>query len=280
MTEWSIVLGCKPSSLIDSLVRIQLFPKNIYFILKIYSPYLKEVRYRSLYLLLSFLFALACAYRERESLLFLILEPLNRNIKEGSICSWSFLGPTEAFGAQIYLSLATAFLSLAPLIWLQMWFFLANSLYHKEQKTFRRLSLISLLFLFSSLHWTKEFLLPRIWVFFLSFSTFSSEEALSYELTYLPSLLPYLDLSLEVYIALLLSSQLPIFFFLLVHWKWLSRDLILWGRPWIILILLIWGALLSPPDLGSQLLIFVPLFVTYEFLVFSLLLQQEILTHP
>jgi len=235
------------------------------------QSYLQEFRWRSFYWLIGFLWALVAAYGKREVFIFLLTEPLLQVVPSEKAGALIYLKITEAFFAQIYLSLLVAALASSSLFWIQCWFFLAPALYWQEQRLFLRLLWASYSFLLGALFFTKDLLLPQAWSFFLSFSWLPSLGEESREtFSYFPSLIPYLNLSLEVYSGLLLTSQLPIILFLMVHWNWMGESFLVKSRPWVILILLIWGGLISPPDLLSQLLIFFPLFLIYEGMIWIL----------
>jgi Sec-independent protein secretion pathway component TatC len=85
----------------------------------------------------------------------------------------------------------------------------------------------------------------------------------------------YWKIFLEILLAMTLTSQFPILLFLMVHWGWLSIDFLIKGRPWWILFFLSWAAILSPPDLFSQFLIFFPLLFFYESVVFFILCEKR-----
>ena len=183
--------------------------------------------------------------------------------KEGTLPELIFLKITEGFSSQVYISFLIALYALLPLIWIQIWFFLGSALYKNEQRLFRNLILSSYFFLISGSLITKNILIPRAWSFFLSFSIEN--------LNYSPSLLPYLEISLEILTGILLTSQMPILFFLFLHWGWWTTDIFIRKRSYFMFALLIWGALITPPDLWSLFLVFIPLIICYELSIFLLL---------
>ena len=244
---------------------------------------LKELKLRLSYLSLAFLLTTLIAFSQRDLFFYMLLKPLDNilNLKDPSLASpMLYLKMTEAFQAQITLSLLMGLLLLLPLFWIQAWFFFSPGLYRKEQKLFFALILSSFLFLSLGLIFTKDYLIPRVWSFFLSFSHLEpgSGSSLVPDFSYFPSLIPYLNLSFEIFAAIIMSSQLPIILFLLIHWKWVNEDLLVKRRPFFIIFFLIWGALLSPPDLWSQILIFLPLFSLYEFILLFLFCRRALHT--
>jgi sec-independent protein translocase protein TatC len=200
-----------------------------------------------------------------------------------------FLEITEAFYTELYMLFVISFFISLPLFWIQAWFFLAPGLYSKEQFFLGLLSLCSWLLILFFAYFTEKFLLPKAWAFFLSFgdlsslkngvplegNTSQSGDSSLWQLRFMPSIALYWKLYFQILLAMILSSQFPIILFLLIHWKWLSIDFLIKGRPWWIVFFLSWGALLSPPDLFSQFLIFFPLFFFYEFIVFFTFCQKR-----
>lgn len=242
---------------------------------------LKELKLRLKYLGLGFILTSLISFSQRDLFFYILLKPLDQILhpKDPSLANpILYLKMTEAFQAQITLSLLMGLLLVLPLFWIQAWFFLSPGLYRKEQKLLLSLIFSSFLFLSLGLVFTKDYLIPRVWSFFLSFSHLEagSGDSLVSDFSYLPSLIPYLNLSFEIFAAIIMSSQFPIILFLLIHWKWVNEDLLVKRRPFFIIFFLIWGALLSPPDLWSQILIFLPLFSLYEFILLFLFCRRAL----
>lgn len=242
---------------------------------------LKELKLRLKYLSFSFILTALISFSQRDLFFYILLKPLDEilHLKENGLENpILYLKMTEAFQAQLSLSLLMGLLLILPLFWVQAWFFLSPGLYRREQKLFLYLIFSSFLFLSLGLIFTKDYLIPRVWSFFLSFSHLEPTNggSLVPDFSYLPSLIPYLNLSFEIFAAIIMSSQLPIFLFLLIHWKWVNEDLLVKRRPFFIIFFLIWGGLLSPPDLWSQILIFLPLFSLYEFILLFLFCRRAL----
>lgn len=234
-----------------------------------YREHFQEIYWRLFYTFVGFFFGSTAAYSEKESLLYALIQPLRealtRDGKEAEI-SFVFLKITEAFTSEIYLALLMSLFLTTPLLWLQIWFFLAPGFYRNEQRFLGSLLLISWLLISMSFYLSKNFLLPQAWAFFLSFSDLGART----DLSYLPSLVPYINLSMEIFFGIILSSQLPVIFFLVIHWGWFSTKRLVASRPWVLLIFLLWAGLISPPDLYSQIFIFLPLYACYESAIFFL----------
>jgi len=153
-----------------------------------------------------------------------------------------------------------------PLSLWQLWCFAGPGLTETEQKLWILFRVQSLCCgLFSVWLWWY-YLLPRICTFCLGWSRGSKER--EWNLLYLPEVVVYLDFALSSLFALLVRLQL---FPLLVG----GIALKLWSvfrlgrrRRLVYLGLLVFATLVSPPDVGSQVLLTGPLIVCFELSLF------------
>jgi sec-independent protein translocase protein TatC len=239
-----------------------------------------ELRYRVSFLFSGFVFASIIGFVKKDIILNKLLNSLPSNLFSnndpsgqtdiGKATNIVFLEITEAFSTQIYMIFILALFVSLPLFWIQFWFFLAPGLYSNEQKFLGLIALSSCLLILGMVWITESFLLPKAWTFFLSFGDMRTLNIESWEnnLSFLPSIALYWKLFLNILLAMSISSQFPIILILMIHWQWLKTDRLRKSRPWFILGFLIWGAILSPPDIFSQFFIFSPLFICYETIVF------------
>lgn len=160
--------------------------------------------------------------------------------------------------------MGAVFLSI-PLFWIQSQFFICSALYQKEQEILKRIIVISQILLISFIFFTQKYILPQAYSFFIGFG-FGGEESTS--LSQLPSFGSQVYLFLDIVFAMILTSQFPILFFLVFHWGWIRPSFLIKSRPFFILFFLTWSALISPPDLISQLIIFLPTFFFQEVSIF------------
>jgi len=240
--------------------------------------YLKELKYRIYYSCFALATTSFSAFIEKDLIFFEFTQPLKnleRTISFDS--SFVFLQLTEAFNVSIKLAIILGLLLSLPYFWLQVWFFLAQTFYRKEQQIFRKLLIFSLFALLFAIYISHYFLLPKAWTFFLSFGSFEGETKLMENFNYLPGLNSYLNLAIQVYFTLLFTSQWPIFLYLLLHWQWLHLKNLLKSRRWLILFFLIWAAFISPPDLLSLFILFFPFYTLFEAFLFFLIFKSHFL---
>lgn len=164
------------------------------------------------------------------------------------------------------ISAVVGFLGRLPFLGVQIWLFFARAMRVSEQKV--RLVFFWQRFIcawFSFFLWWN-YLLPRICVFCLSWSeSFVGD----YGLSYLPEVVVYLDLALRRLFALLVRLQLfPLLVSGLAIGLWRVHQLGHFRRL-VYFRLLIFATVVSPPDVGSQLLLVIPLVICFELSIFA-----------
>ena len=105
-------------------------------------------------------------------------------------------------------------------------------------------------------------MIPLAWQFFISFETIGGQGALPIEVE--PRISEYLSLVMRLMFAFGLSFELPVILLLLVKVGIASADGLAAGRKYAILLSFIAAAILTPPDVISQVLLAVPVILLYE----------------
>ena len=181
---------------------------------------------------------------------------------------WYVLGLADSLSLGLVIAFLIGGLCAVPLIWGQLVTFLSRGLYAQEQVLLVKIGLASLGLLWLALILGENWLVPRMWAFFLSFVGSGGAEG-DLGVGYLPSLSHYLKVYVQVMGALMGATQLPILGWLLLRWGWLSERSVAEGRgrPWVWMGSLVLATLLSPPDPGSQIILFLAIIIAYEVLV-------------
>jgi sec-independent protein translocase protein TatC len=166
----------------------------------------------------------------------------------------------EAFFVEIKVALFAAFFISFPIIANQLWAFIAPGLYAQEKKAFLPF-LIATPVLFTLGACLAYFVvMPTAFRWFLGFEGIAAglpQEAL-------PAMGDYLDLVMRFILAFGISFLLPVLLMLLNRAGLVSRDQLVAGRRYVIVGIFILAALVTPPDVVSQLLLGVPLLVLFE----------------
>jgi sec-independent protein translocase protein TatC len=106
------------------------------------------------------------------------------------------------------------------------------------------------------------YVMPKAWQFFLSFEVPRGEGNVPVMLEAKVS--EYLGLVMHIVLAFGLSFQLPVVLTLLIRFGLMSTATLARGRRYAVVILLTIAAFITPPDILSQVLLFIPLYALYE----------------
>ncbi len=221
-----------------------------------------ELRTRVFLCVITFIFFTLLSYYYSEQIYAFLTNPLVEVYppKEGRRLIFTNL--TEAFFTYFKISCYAGVIFSFPFVAFQLYFFVAPGLYKREKKWLIPIFIFSPLLFFSGAAIVYYFVMPLAWKFFLSFESINSESHLPIVLE--ARISDYLDITLEMIIGFGLAFQLPIIALLLakvgvVKGSWLSAQ-----RKYAVVIIFIIAAILTPPDVISQVLLALPLLLLYE----------------
>lgn len=164
------------------------------------------------------------------------------------------------FFVEMKVALFAAFFISFPVIANQLWAFVAPGLYAKEKKAFLPF-LIATPILFTCGGALAYFVvMPTAFHWFLSFQ--GDQGGLKIEA--LPNSEDYLGLVMQFIMAFGLCFLLPVLLMLLNRAGIVSRDQLVKARRYVIVGITIVAAVLTPPDVISQLLLAVPMYLLFE----------------
>jgi sec-independent protein translocase protein TatC len=227
--------------------------------------HLDELRKRLVRSVLVFFLACVVGWEVREKLLHFLTVPFVEAWKSEGLAgnpSLHFGAPAAAFVAYFKLSMLGGAALASPFIFYQLWAFIAPGLYAREKKFVIPFVLFStLLFVGGGLFgWRAAF--PISFGYFLSMAgTVGSGEGVTITPTVMMG--DYLDFVAQLLLGFGIIFEIPlIVLFLSIAGVINYLQLILFGR-WFVLVAFIVAALLTPPELTSQLVMAVPMCLLY-----------------
>ena len=166
----------------------------------------------------------------------------------------------EAFFVEIKVALFAAFFVSFPVIANQLWAFIAPGLYAREKKAFLPFLVATPVLFTLGASLAYFVVMPTAFKWFLGFE--GSSAGLQQEA--LPAMGDYLDLVMRFILAFGISFLLPVLLLLLNRAGLVTRAQLAGARRYVVVAVFIVGAIITPPDVISQLLLAVPLLILFE----------------
>lgn len=186
-------------------------------------------------------------------------EPLLRHLPETSTMIATEVA--SPFLIPFKLTLSTAILLAVPVLLYQLWAFIAPGLYENERKLVFPLLFASTLLFFLGIIFAYFVVFPLIFAFL----TQAAPEGVAV----MTDISSYLDFVLKLFFAFGLAFEVPIATLLLIWTGVSSVESLSEKRPYIIVGAFVIGMLLTPPDVISQTLLALPVWLLFELGLFS-----------
>lgn len=220
--------------------------------------HLKELRERLLRCLAAVLIIfLSLAYFAPHIYTF-VATPMQRVLPEGSqMIAYEVASPfLTPFKLTFFVSVFLAM----PYILYQVWSFIAPALYRHEKRVAIPLFISSVVLFYVGVAFAYFIVFPLMFGFFTSIAPGGIQVA--------PDIASYLSFVLTVSFAFGLAFETPVATVLLIWAGIVSADSLAAKRPYIVIACFVAGMLLTPPDVFSQVLLAVPMWLLFEVGVF------------
>ncbi len=169
-------------------------------------------------------------------------------------------GVASPFLTPFKLSLVLAIFLAIPVILFQIWGFIAPGLYQKEKRIAVPLVASSVLLFYAGATFAYFVVFPLIFAFFTSVGPDSVQVMTDID--------SYLDFVLKLFLAFGIAFEMPIVAVVLIWTGTTTADSLAAKRPYLILGCFVFGMLLTPPDVISQSLLAIPMWLLFELGVF------------
>lgn len=216
--------------------------------------HLIELRERVLKALLAVcLVFLALFYFSNDIYNFLAI-PLQSQLPPGS--KMIATGIVSPFLAPFKLTLVVSLFAAMPIILHQIWSFVAPGLYAHEKKIAVPLLVLSTVLFYIGIAFAYFVVFPLVMAFLMHVGPDSVQV--------MPDINEYLSIALKLFFAFGLAFEIPIATILLVWTGAISISALKEQRPYVLVGCFVVGMLLTPPDVISQIMLAVPMYVLFE----------------
>jgi len=233
----------------------------------VFSEHFLELKKRLFFLVVFFTSSTCLGYVYSTDIYNFLLAPLEsyfaqNNLKREII----YTGLSEAFFTHIKLAFYFGlFLTIPVFVW-QIYAFISPGLKIEEKKFILPVFIIAPFLFCMGAFLVYYFILPEVFHFFLSFEQTQPDKITPIVLEARVS--EYFSLCLSIMVAFGIAFELPIFLVVLAKLKLISYRTLIKFRRFAIVIIFILAAILTPPDVLSQISLAVIMIILYELSVF------------
>ncbi|NBC36815.1 twin-arginine translocase subunit TatC [Novosphingobium sp. FSY-8] len=195
-----------------------------------------------------------------DDILGMLVRPLRDAYPNGEAGKLVYTKLYEAFFVELKVALFAGFLLSFPVIANQLWAFVAPGLYAKEKKAFLPFLLATPVLFSAGAALAYFVVMPTAFHWMLGFQGARG----GMQIEALPNVGDYLGLVMQFILAFGISFLLPVLLLLLNRAGIVSRTQLAEARRYVIVGITVLAAVLTPPDVGSQLMLAVPLWLLFE----------------
>jgi len=216
--------------------------------------HLVELRSRLLKASVAVLAVFVCLVPFAQEIFTAVATPLMAQLPEGS--SMIATQVASPFLTPFKTTLFVALFFAMPVVIYQIWSFVAPGLYRKEKKFAIPLMVSSIILFYSGIVFAYFIVFPLMFAFFNAVTPEGVEM--------MTDISSYLDFILTIFFAFGIAFEVPIATVMLVASGLTSRESMKKKRPYVFLGAFVLGMLLTPPDVISQTLLAVPVYLLFE----------------
>jgi len=223
-----------------------------------FITHLLELRDRLLRSAIAWILVFVCLFPFANDLYSLLAQPLlNKLPQGGQMIATEVVTP---FFVPIKVAMMTAFLIAMPYILYQIWAFVAPGLYRHEQKIILPLVSASVVLFLCGMAFAYFLVFPVVFGFIVGIAPQG--------VAVMTDINKYLDFVITLFMAFGVTFEVPIVVIALAMMGVVEIQQFKDGRPYVIVGAFVIGAVFTPPDVISQIMLALPLWLLYELGVF------------
>lgn len=216
--------------------------------------HLVELRDRLLHMVLAILIVFVALFSFSEDIFTVVAQPLLSLMPEGT--SMIATGVTSPFLVPFKLVLLLSVLLTIPYLLHQIWSFIAPGLYLHEKRMAIPLLVSSIVLFYCGIAFAYFVIFPILFGFFIGIAPDG--------VAVMTDIGQYLDFVIAIFFAFGIAFEVPVATFILIAAGMTTPDKLARKRPYIIIGAFVIGMFLTPPDVISQSLLAVPIWLLFE----------------
>ena len=219
-----------------------------------FTEHLSELRDRLVRAFIAVGIGFIASYLFKEKLFEILTKPLLQAMGEGN--KMIFTGLPEAFFTYLKISLLSGIALATPFLFYEFWMFISPGLYRREKSFLIPVVLLSLVFFGLGSSFGYFLVFPYGFKFFLGFASDTIQA--------MPSMKEYLGFASKMLLAFGLVFELPLVLTFMARMGLVTVKFLKKNRKYAVLIFFTGSALITPPDVVTQIMMAIPLIVLYE----------------
>ena len=219
-----------------------------------FISHLIELRSRLLRSIIAVVVVLLCLFPWAKDIYAALARPLLKALPQGSTMIATDV--TGTFLVPLKVTLMAAFLIALPYVLYQMWAFVAPGLYHHEKRLAVPVIVSSVVFFALGMGFAYLIVFPVAFGFFAGYAPTGVQMMTDID--------KYLSFVLTMFIAFGITFEVPVVVVVLVRLGVVSLEKLRSIRGYVIVGAFVVGAIFTPPDVVSQVMLAVPLWLLYE----------------
>ena len=221
-----------------------------------FTEHLGELRDRLVRSFIAVGLGFAGAYFFKEKLFELLTAPLIIAMGESGNAQMIFTGLPEAFFTYLKVSLLAGIIFATPVLFYEFWMFVSPGLYRTEKKYLLPVVFLSVFFFLVGSSFGYFIVFPYGFKFFLGFATQTIQA--------MPSMKEYLSFASKMLLAFGFVFELPLVLTFMARMGLVTVPFLKKNRKYALLLFFVGAALITPPDVVTQVMMALPLMILYE----------------